>query len=146
MAAVRVRPADAADLSALRHCDEYAHRSPERSASIERAIRKGQCLVAAVDSRLAGFVVLTHEFFEQGFVSLVVVAREFRRRGVGSVLVRAAEAECRTEKLFSSTNASNLAAQALLEKAGFVRSGVVENLDVADPEFIYFKVRQEHER
>jgi hypothetical protein len=30
--------------------------------------------------------------------------------------------------------------QALLEKAGFASSGVIHNLDVDDPELVYFKL------
>jgi len=46
---------------------------------------------------------------------------------------------CRTPKLFSSTNRSNLPMQALLLKTGFAESGIVYNLDAGDPEVIYYQ-------
>ena len=139
MSEAHVRPATMADLAASWECDAYAHSSAQRKSYIERAIRQQQCLLAEVANQVAGFAVLNHEFFEQGFISLVVVSSRFRRRGIGLLLLRNAEAVCRTSKVFSSTNASNQLAQALFNRAGFSRSGVVENLDPADPEYIYFK-------
>lgn len=59
------------------------------------------------------------------------------RRGVGLRLLAAAMAACRTAKLFTSTNQSNLAAQRLFAGAGFVRSGHIEHLDEGDPELLY---------
>ncbi|MFA6069634.1 MAG: GNAT family N-acetyltransferase [Janthinobacterium sp.] len=74
-----------------------------------------------------------------GFVSLVVVAPGQQRRGVGLRLLAAAADACRTEKLFTSTNQSNGAAQRLFASAGFVRSGRIEHLDEGDPELVYMK-------
>lgn len=47
---------------------------------------------------------------------------------------------CETPKLFSSTNQSNDAMQALFAKVGFERSGVIYNLDPNDPEIVYYRV------
>jgi hypothetical protein len=44
-----------------------------------------------------------------------------------------------TEKLFTSTNLSNLPMQGIMSKLGYRPSGVIENLDPGDPELIYFK-------
>ena len=41
-------------------------------------------------------------------------------------------------KLFTSTNQSNTPMQALLALLGYVRSGVIDNLDPGDPELVYF--------
>lgn len=141
-----IRPAAIEDVPALWDCDALAQPGPDRKRHIERAVQRQQCLVAEVEGQVAGFTVLHHEFFDNAFISLVVVRPGFRRRGVGSQLIRAAELACRTAKLFSSTNASNLAAQHLLRKAGFSRSGVVDNLDTRDPEYIYFKEVASRER
>jgi len=47
--------------------------------------------------------------------------------------------ECRTPKLFTSTNQSNVPMQGLLATLEFARSGLIENLDDGDPELVYFK-------
>ena len=137
--AVFVREALPTDAPAMVQCDAYAQSHACRQSFIRAAAAKGGGLVAVANGSVVGFLVLTHTFFEQAFVSLVVVEADHQRRGVGSRLLAAAEASCKTSKLFSSTNASNVVAQALLSKARFVRSGIVENLDAEDPELIYFK-------
>jgi ribosomal protein S18 acetylase RimI-like enzyme len=57
--------------------------------------------------------------------------------GVASALLREIRAHCRTDKLFTSANTSNVAAQSLFKAAGFSRSGVIENLAVGDPELVF---------
>ena len=88
---------------------------------------------------LVGFAIANDSFFAQYFLVLVVVHEDHRRRGVASALIRAVEARSPTPKLFTSTNQSNTAMQAVCESLGFVRSGIIENLDEGDPEVIYFK-------
>lgn len=136
---VRVGQAVPADVQAMLACDVYAQSDAGRRGFIAVAVEKRQCLVATEDGHVIGYVVLTHDFFENGFVSLVVVSPTHQRKGVGLRLLAAAEAACKTPKLFTSTNSSNLASQKLISKAGFVRSGLIENLDAHDPELIYFK-------
>lgn len=135
---IRVRAASTEDLAALLRCDPYSETNLERQGLIADAIAGGQCYVAERSGAALGFVLLTGGFFRHAFVPLLAVAPEFRRQGVGLALLKAAIASCGTAKLFTSTNSSNLGAQKLLSRAGFVRSGVVENLDVGDPELIYF--------
>jgi hypothetical protein len=53
--------------------------------------------------------------------------------------MRHLERICPSEKLFTSTNESNMPMQRLCEKLGFVRSGWIDNLDDGDPEIIFFK-------
>lgn len=134
-----IREAIPGDIEAIVDADAYAQAHVSRRNFIECAVTDGQCLVATGSDGVLGFVVLTHNFFEQGFIPLVIVAQEHRRRGIALQLLRAAESACRTAKLFTSTNRSNVAAQALLSKAGFIRSGIIENLDLDDPELVYCK-------
>lgn len=120
-------------------CDAYARSNTGRVSLVAAAVGQRQCTVAVEDGRVVGYVVLTHDFFGNGFVSLVVVSPAHQRKGVALRLFAAAEAACRTPKLFTSTNSSNLASQRLISKAGFLCSGLIENLDAHDPELVYFK-------
>lgn len=97
------------------------------------------CLIAQVSSEAVGFVLLQYSFFGNGFIPLVCVSHQHRGQGFGLQLLLAAQQRCRTNKLFTSTNTSNLPAQRLFTKAGFSPSGSIENLDAADPELVYFK-------
>ena len=68
---------------------------------------------------------------------MVYVAKSARRQGVGQSLMRALATQCKTSKLFTSTNESNSAMRALLATLGYVPSGVIENLDPNDPELVF---------
>ena len=53
------------------------------------------------------------------------------------------ESVCRTGKIFTSTNLSNVLMQSLLSNLGYKLSGVIHNLDEDDPELVYCKVLRE---
>lgn len=144
---VSVRTAVVADLPAIFDCDPHAKPGESRRNLLGAAVAERRCLLAEAEFQVRGFVVLSNDFFEHSFVALIVVAEQFRRLGVGLQLLGAVASACRTPKLFTSTNASNTGAQAFFERAGFVRSGVVENLDENDRELIYYKwLRGQHVR
>lgn len=127
------------DVAAMLACDAYAQMHPERGEAVRAAVGTGHSQVAIRADQVAGYVLTHDDFFGHGFVSLVVVAPGQQRRGVGLRLLAAAADACRTEKLFTSTNQSNGAAQRLFASAGFVRSGRIEHLDEGDPELVYMK-------
>lgn len=139
LAEISVRRALPGELTTLVECDSDAQLHASRRVELEGWLLAGAVLVAESQARALGFAVLEHTFFGQGFVPLLAVAASARRQGVATRLLAAAESACQTSKLFTSTNESNTAAQALLARAGFVRSGTIENLDAEDREFVYFK-------
>ena len=138
---MQIRNAVAEDLPALITVDAVARGNIERVESLRAAIAAGECIVAAQDQALLGYVVLNHAFYQNGFVPLLYVSADSRRQGVGTALLRAAEARCRTEKLFTSTNESNYPMRALLKAAGYQPSGAINNLDPGDPELVYVRFR-----
>lgn len=79
------------------------------------------------------------EFFGFDFLELLFVAERARRRGVGSALITSVEEDRRAGRVFTSTNRSNAPMRALVAKRGYAASGVIYNLDPADPEVIYVK-------
>jgi len=136
---IDLRDAAARDIDMLLRCDAYAQTNPSRRVALDRWIARGECLVAESEGRIVGFVVLEHGFFGHAFVPLVCVAPGHRRLGFATAMLAAVQSRCRTDKLFTSTNASNARAKQMLEKTGFVPSGTIENLDAGDPELVYFK-------
>jgi hypothetical protein len=106
---------------------------------VTAAVASGSCDVAVADDWIAGVIVIDYSFFGFGFVPLLIA----RVIGVGYQLMLHAEGQCRTKKLFTSTERSNLAMQALLARLGYLRCGAVECLEAgaerADPELIYCK-------
>jgi GNAT superfamily N-acetyltransferase len=131
LAVAVIRAARAAEFGAI-----ASLMRPEWHEALRRAIDGGGCFVAE-ERGIVGYVALDHTFYANGFVSLLFVREEARRRGFGEALMRAAIAACRTPKLFTSTNLSNRPMQALLAKLGFSLSGVIHDLDPGDPELVY---------
>jgi len=133
-----VRTGTMGDLSSLIRIDQIAQSSANRRAQLEQALASGQCFLALENNEIIGFITLTYTFFGCGFIPLLVVAANHRRRGTALRLLGVAREQCRTEKLFSSANQSNFAAARLFAKAGYVESGRIDNLDPGDPEIVFF--------
>lgn len=106
---------------------------------LQNAIAAGRCLAAFADEKPIGYAIVNDDFFGHAFVPVLMVDAAYRRRNVASRLLAAVESATRGEKLFISTNTSNRAAQKLFVRAGFERSGCVENLDEDDPELFFVK-------
>lgn len=137
MGNMRVRAGASADRSRIVALDSVAKSDSGRVGFIDRALNTETCLVVEFEREVVAYGVLEYTFYEYGFVSLVYVSESHRRRGAGHALMEALAAACRTPKLFTSTNQSNRPMQKLLERLGYVRSGIIHNLDPGDPELVY---------
>lgn len=127
------------DFAELLNCDPFAQTAPLRQEWLKTALRARYVLIAEYAGAIVGFAVMKHRFFGHGFVSLITVKPVMRRRRYALALLAESERLCTTAKIFTSTNASNVAAQKLFLRAGFVRSGQIDNIDKDDTELIYFK-------
>jgi GNAT superfamily N-acetyltransferase len=112
--------------------------SGERRDFIREAVAANHCYIA-VEDHILGYAVLEYTFYAFGFVSLLYVRQDRRRGGVGSALMEYLEGQCRTDRLFTSTNLTNLPMQSLLARLGYKLSGVIHDLDEGDPELVYIK-------
>ena len=135
-----IRLAEEFDVGAIASFDHVAQCDHKRVAFIQRSIANRDCYIAIADNMIVGYAVLDYSFYENGFISMLYVHPEHRRRGVGEELIKYLEGVCRTTKLFTSANLSNTAMQPLLAKLGYEQSGVIHNLDENDPELVYFKL------
>jgi ribosomal protein S18 acetylase RimI-like enzyme len=134
-----IRPASEKDIQLLCSIDPAAQGDSHRRDFIEQAVISGTCFVAIVESVVVAYGVLEYSFFGNGFVSMLYVHPDHRRRGLGEELMRHMDNTCITPKIFTSTNLSNLCMQSLLAKTGYVLSGVIHNLDEGDPELVFFR-------
>ena len=137
---VQVRLAATRDRRAIAVCDARLAGDLHRRELIDAAIAARHCWVVEQDGGIAGYAVLTTNFFGRDFVELLFVAPEARRKGIGDALMAAVErARPAAITLFTSTNESNAAMRALLESRGFTSSGTIRNLDPDDPELVFVK-------
>jgi ribosomal protein S18 acetylase RimI-like enzyme len=138
-----VKYAKLSDLEAIVAIDQQVIGHANRRGEIERAIREQACLVIK-EGNLKGFLLFHTEFFENAFVSLIIIVPEERRKGYASSLLKYFEKISPRKKIFSSTNQSNNEMQKVFHKNGYFLSGMIENLDPGDPELIYFKYKENH--
>ncbi len=134
-----IRKAKHHDVEAIVAFDLIAQCDTTRQAFIRKAVEEGFCTVLTVEDTAVAYIIVERNFFGWPFIELVYVRTDYRQYGYATSLMRYIEATCESEKLFTSTNLSNLPMQRLLEKLGYVISGVVHNLDEGDPEVFYFK-------
>ena len=136
---IHIRKAGENDIDALCSFDLIAQRENERREFIRRVVTSGECFVAVTDDRVIGYAVLNYTFYNTGYIDMLYIHSDYRRSGAGVALLKHIESLCKTPKLFTSTNLSNLPMQSLLAKLEYVLSGVIHNLDEDDPEIVYFK-------
>ncbi|MFI9630335.1 GNAT family N-acetyltransferase [Streptomyces sp. NPDC052042] len=133
-----VRAAGTSDWAALAGIDSIvAAGDSARRTNIRRWCEQSSVVMAEDSSGPLGYSVLEYTFFEQGFVTMLMVAPGTRRRGVGARLLDAVEASCTSPKLFTSTNVSNQPMQRLLQRAGWSPIGLLHGLDEGDPELFF---------
>jgi ribosomal protein S18 acetylase RimI-like enzyme len=139
MPTVLVRPAEANDVEGIVRIDPSVQDDQARRALVDSAIGRGECWVAVDNQAVVGFGVMSHIFFDRGFVHLVYVDSAHRRRGAGTSLFDEFERQCRSTRIFTSANLSNLPMHAFLASRGYVLSGMVQDLDDGDPEMFFSK-------
>jgi GNAT superfamily N-acetyltransferase len=127
-------------LDSIYGMDPQARSDAARREFIQRSVSFGNCYIGTVeDESLVGYAVLEYSFFSYGFVPLLYIGLDHRRQGHGLGLMKYLESYCRTPKLFTSANHSNIPMQMLLRKLAYKLSGVLHDLDENDPELIYCK-------
>lgn len=143
---MKTRPAEPGDIPTICAFDHVARMENARCLFICNAVRDGIAHVALIDGVIAGYTVLEHSFFGRGFIAMLYVHPDHRRSGIGTTLMGHAESLCKSDRIFTSTNESNLPMQSLLQKLGYKRSGVVHDLDAGDPELFYSRQLKKTEK
>lgn len=117
--------------------DESVIGSRSRAEQISQGVAAGLVSIITIKEEIVVFGLLSKHFYGRHFLELLIVKQEHRRKGLGKLLLCALRDQYGTESLFTSTNASNLPMQSLLEQCGFERCGWISQLDENDPEIVY---------
>ncbi len=129
-----IKLATESDLHHILNIDPF-----RRTDIIHHAIKHGICYIAVYDGIIKGFAIMNYTFFDNAFIELLMVAEKHRHCGIGSALLNYLFTECKTQKLFTSTNKSNEPMRKLLGKTGFTFCGEIDALDEGDPEMVFFR-------
>ena len=87
------------------------------------------CLLAETGGTVAGFI-LAELAPDEGHIVTLDILEEYRRQGIGSLLLSAAEKEMISQggkRMVLETATTNAAAIALWEKCGYHQLGIMEN-------------------
>ena len=119
--------------------DEEEHIKLNREEKITKAILDGECFLILADDKKVGFVIFDYRFFDQGWIELIIIDEKYRGKGIGRKVFDIICEQCKSDKVFTSTNRSNTQMQKALEKADFSFAGELKGLDEGDPELFYYK-------
>ena len=129
------------DLDEILELDYLVVGSLDRGNFIKESIERDNCFILR-DNTIKALLIYDKSFFDNTFISLVVVHPLERRKGYASKLIKELIKTAPTDKIFSSTNKSNLTMKKVFKSLGFIESGLVENLDEGDPEIFYYMKKE----
>ena len=119
--------------------DAVEHIELKREEKITIAILGEECFIILADSRAVGFAIFDYRFFDLGWIELIILDEKYRGKGIGGQAIDLICKQCKTNKVFTSTNSSNIQMQKALSKVGFSFAGEIIGLDDGDPELFYYK-------
>jgi ribosomal-protein-alanine N-acetyltransferase len=126
---VKIRRMTLADVAAVSAIDQMSFTLPWPERSFRYEVSENptaRCWVAEVDGQIAGMLVLWF-IVDEAHIATIATHPNLRRKGIGEQLLRHALLAVRDEgakRAFLEVRVSNLAAQALYRKYGFVVDGI----------------------
>jgi hypothetical protein len=117
----------------------------DRRLRIEQAALELRCWVVAepdAPDQPLGFGLLSHDWFGRPLLELLVVHPEHLRVSAGPAFLDhlVAAAGWPGMRVFAAANQGDAAMRQLLERGGFVESGIIHNLHDGAPVLIYVKL------
>jgi RimJ/RimL family protein N-acetyltransferase len=120
--------------------DQIEHFKLKRVEKIDKAILAGECFIITEDQSSIGYVIFDYRFFDQGWIELIIIDEKYRGKGIAGKVFNLLCEQCKTDKVFTSTNRSNTRMQRALVKANFTFAGELNGLDDGDPELFYYRL------
>lgn len=103
--------------------------------------QKGPQYVATVDNKVVGGAILVYESVVQNWITYFIVDKNFRRKGIGSKLLRAITKHLKKgASIFVDTGVADKIAIKFYEKNGFKNRGKVSSFYGNRPAYIFEKM------
>ncbi|WP_456369578.1 ribosomal protein S18-alanine N-acetyltransferase [Geoglobus sp.] len=130
MYSVLIRPFEPRDSSDIIRIDAESFKTQNPTYDLFVYLAYGsEIIVADIGAMVVGYAVLVYRESEAKIMS-IAVKKEFRRRGIGKMLLREAIKKAKergARRLLLEVRVSNVAAQQLYKKFGFRVVGVLES-------------------
>lgn len=141
MSAWSLRRAGESDLSQLEAIAWPPLLAEPRRRRFLRGLAEGEVVVACRtgDPEICAYAWIYEYFFGHTFLAYLAVQPQYRRNGLAGMILSETERRAVTDRVFSSTNASNSAMQAVFARHQWRRCGEIDELDPGDPEIVYVK-------
>ncbi|WP_088072455.1 GNAT family N-acetyltransferase [Gottfriedia luciferensis] len=127
------------DIKQIVDLDSFVIGRRVRENQIRKSIQENRCIVCEINNEIVGFLIYHHYFYGHLFIDLIIVNPRLRRIGIAKKLIEYVE-NFNENKIFSSTNKSNMPMQKVFHSLGYLESGIIDNLDEGDPEIIFVKL------
>ena len=134
-----MRAADKRDLTALEPIVWPPLLAEPKRRRFLRGLDENEVVVIAGEGVIYAYAWIYEGFFGHTFLAYLAVQPQYRRNALAGMLLETTESRAVTDRVFSSTNASNVAMQAVFARYGWRRCGQIDDLDPGDPELVYVK-------
>ncbi len=104
-----------------------------------RGLDENEVVIIYGEGVIYAYAWIYEGFFGHTFLAYLAVQPQYRRNSLAGMLLERTEGRAVTDRVFSSTNASNVAMQAVFDRYGWRRCGQIDELDPGDPELVYVK-------
>jgi ribosomal protein S18 acetylase RimI-like enzyme len=134
-----IRAATARDLAALEPIVWPPLLEAPKRRRFLRGLDENEVVIIYGKDVIYAYAWIYEGFFGHTFLAYLAVQPQYRRNSLAGMLLETTQNRAVTDRVFSSTNASNAAMQAVFDRYGWRRCGQIDELDPGDPELVYVK-------